>query len=92
MLIKGKFMKSENNKFILYVMNDCPFCTEAKELLKQNNLSHDVICFDNRPKVLEEFKDIYNWQTVPMVFERLEDNNFKLIGGYTDLKKRLGGA
>ena len=85
-------MKSTNKKFILYTMSGCPFCVEAKKDLKDRDISFDTISFDNRPKVLKEIKQIYDWKTVPMVFERLDTETFKLIGGYTDLKNYLEGA
>ena len=85
-------MKSTSREFILYTMSDCPFCTEAKKDLKDRDISFDTISFDNRPKVLKEIKQIYDWKTVPMVFEKLDNKTFKLIGGYTDLKNYLEGG
>ena len=67
----------------------CPFCIKAKEQLKAKNISFDVISFDKRPKILKEIKEIYDWKTVPMVFERLDNNTYRLVGGYTDLLNYL---
>ena len=76
-------------KYILYVKNKCPFCVKAKQLLVQKNVLFETISFDTRPKVLQEIKNIYDWKTVPMVFERVETKTYKLLGGYTDLVERL---
>ena len=89
MSTKGMFMKLKDKRFILYVTSKCAFCAKAKEQLKAKNISFDVISFDKRPKILKEVKEIYGWGTVPIVFERLENNAFKLVGGYTDLLNHL---
>jgi len=82
-------MKLKNKSFVLYIKNECPFCIKAKEHLKTKDIAFDVISFDKRPRVLKEIKEIYDWKTVPMVFERLDKSNYKLIGGYTDLLNYL---
>ena len=78
-----------NKRYILYIKKNCPFCVKALELLERESISFSTIAFDNRPQVLNEIKSIYQWNTVPMVFEASEDNNYKLVGGYTDLVATL---
>ena len=41
--------------------------------------------------LLEQMKTAYQWETVPMVFER-QDNDIKFIGGYTDLVEYFGNG
>tara|TARA_R110002110_G_scaffold313709_2_gene526968 strand:+ start:875 stop:1123 length:249 start_codon:yes stop_codon:yes gene_type:complete len=79
------------NKYIIYVKEKCPFCVKAIERLKNDNISFEKMAFDNRPAALQELKKIYEWQTVPMVFEKVGNSTYKLIGGYTDLLVRLDG-
>ena len=76
-------------KYILYVKNKCPFCVKATEILKSNKIKFETISFDKRPKVLKEMKNIYQWDTVPMVFERVGINTYRMIGGFTDLQKHI---
>jgi|1_EtaG_2_1085319.scaffolds.fasta_scaffold82568_2 glutaredoxin len=80
-----------SEKYILYVRTDCPFCVKAISLLKEKKEVFSVLDLKSRPKVLRELKDIYEWQTVPMIFEKTDGNVIKFIGGYTDLIKRLDG-
>lgn len=77
-----------DSKYILYVNTDCPFCNKASALLRKNNQKFSVLNLKNRPKVLKELKEIYEWKTVPMVFYR-QGNRVEFIGGYDDLNTRL---
>ena len=80
-----------NSKYILYIHGDCPFCEKASSLLKEKNKNFSTLNLKNRPKVLTELKNIYGWETVPMVFHKKE-NNIEFIGGFTDLCNRLQDA
>ena len=77
-----------DSRYILYARMNCPFCKKAVELLKSKGEDYKVLNLKSRPKVLEELKKIYEWSTVPMVFYK-QGNNIELVGGYTDLCKRL---
>jgi len=77
-----------DKKYILYVNMDCPFCKKAVSLLEKNDENFSILNLKKRPRVLQELKEIYNWYTVPMVFER-RDSEIKFIGGFTDLSERL---
>ena len=72
-------MKLKNKSFVIYATNKCPFCIKVKEHLKAKDISFDAISFDKRPTALKEIKEIYDWKTVPMVFERLDKNTYRLI-------------
>ena len=86
-------MNNNNKKqYILYIKSKCPFCVRAIDLLRENKVNFKTISFDKRPKVLDEIKEIYSWPTVPMVFENSGDNNYKLVGGYTDLLSDINGG
>lgn len=69
------------SKVIVYTMDFCPYCTAAKNLLKQHNIPFKEI------KVAED--DDASWdmlyeksgmKTMPQIF-----NGDELIGGYNEL-------
>ena len=74
-----------NKKFILYVKKECSFCAKAIAKLRDENIDFKTFLLDWRPLVWDELKDIYGWQTVPMIFEVVDEKTYKLVGGYTDL-------
>ena len=78
-----------NKRFVLYVKRKCPFCVKAATFLRDANIPFSTVAFDKRPLALSEMKEVYNWPTVPMVFEEMEEGTYKLVGGYTDLLQRL---
>ena len=72
--------------FEIYAWTDCPYCTNAKELLIEKNEQFVFCCIDQSDKLLAFLKEKYDWQTVPMIIEKNTDNcEEKFIGGYTDL-------
>ena len=76
-------------RYILFIREECPFCTMATALLEYKKLDYSVINFESgQTEILEEIKKAYDWKTVPMIFLR-EKNKIEFIGGYSDLKKRL---
>jgi|32_taG_2_1085360.scaffolds.fasta_scaffold16178_3 glutaredoxin 3 len=79
---------SIENKYILYVRSDCPFCKKAVKLLEERNLDFNILDLKRRSRVLKELKNIYDWQTVPMVFCR-SNTNIEFVGGFDDLSERL---
>tara|TARA_Y100001973_G_C5155744_1_gene310628 strand:- start:322 stop:597 length:276 start_codon:yes stop_codon:yes gene_type:complete len=84
--------------YVLVVKSSCEYCQESIELLKDKNKSFIYTDMEHATQVLEETKKQSDWQTVPMIWEQLVDwsnpaqqvmsNEF--IGGYSDLKERLG--
>jgi glutaredoxin len=73
-------------KAIIWSKNTCPFCDQAKNLLKlkgiefeERNISTDW----TREQLLEA---VPNARTVPQIF--LDE---QLIGGFTELRKHLQG-
>lgn len=73
-------------KAIVWSKNACPFCDQAKNLLKLKGIE-----FEERNVQTEWTKEqlleaVPNARTVPQIF--LDD---KLIGGFTELKKHFEG-
>lgn len=73
-------------KAIVWSKNQCPYCDQAKNLLKlkgieyeERNISRDW----TREQLLEAVPDA---RTVPQIF--LDE---QLIGGFTELRKHLKG-
>ena len=72
-------------KYIVFAKKDCPFCIKAQQLLEEKELDFKIVNFEtDQQSVLQEIKSAYDWQTVPMVFERNREI-IRFIGGYTDL-------
>jgi glutaredoxin len=77
-------------RYILFVRENCTFCVKAQALLNKKNLDYKVIDFaPEQDLILKEIKDAYQWDTVPMIFQRNGDL-IKFIGGYTGLAEHLG--
>ena len=73
-------------RYILFVKEECPYCSLAEGLLDERQLRYDSVHFSpEQADILEEMKKVYEWTTVPMVFRR-DSNQIEFIGGYTDLK------
>ena len=73
-------------KAIVWSKNHCPFCDQAKNLLKlkgieyeERNINHDW----TREQLLEAVPEA---RTVPQIFL-----DGKLIGGFTELRRHLQG-
>ena len=73
----------------LIVKVDCPFCKKAVNLLTQKKIPFIVVAADKGDGFLQEQKNHYNWQTVPIVVAIDENDNETVVGGYTELNERL---
>jgi len=80
----------QRNTYFLYTIPECPYCTMAKELLREQQHKFVVMELNREHATLIRLKEEMDWGTVPMVFE-LEGRDHKFIGGYTDLKNLLKG-
>ena len=76
-------------RYILFTRDNCPFCVEAQALLEQKGLDYKTVNFaPEQSLILKEIKEAYQWNTVPMIFQR-EGTMIEFVGGYTDLEKLL---
>ena len=68
--------------------SECPYCLQAKMVMIDRPESFEYCSVDHSPKLLDYYKTIYKYETVPMI---VEINQFtgqeKFIGGYSDLIK-----
>ena len=77
-------------KYVLFIKETCPFCIQAQELLEEHEANFKLIKFEeDQKKILQEIKDAYEWDTVPMIFQVTDRAVINFIGGYTDLIKHL---
>ena len=69
----------------------CPYCVQAIKLLDAGAYNYTLTLLDKNINALKHLKAKYEWKTVPIVLEYDEDNHdeFKLIGGYSDLLDHL---
>ncbi len=65
----------------VYTMENCPYCRQAKALLKQRGIEFEEISVDaNDDAEWERLLKVSGMRTMPQIFQGTE-----LIGGYTDL-------
>jgi len=68
-------------KIDIYTGPMCPYCTKAKELLEQKNLTFNELYIGDDIKIMEEMLDrSAGKRTVPQIF--INDVH---VGGYDDL-------
>ena len=73
-------------KAVVWSKDSCPFCVQAKALLKQKNIAVEERNINKdwtREQLLEAVPDA---RTLPQIF--LDD---KLVGGFTELRRHLQG-
>jgi len=76
-------------RYILFIKESCPYCVMAEKLLQERKLNYKSVAFEpDQEPTLQEIKEAYNWETVPMIFYR-NGSLIKFIGGYTDLLKEF---
>jgi glutaredoxin len=80
--VKGKEMNAE-----VWSKYNCPFCDQAKALLKQKGIQFEEKKIGDGFTREDLLESVPNARTVPQIF--LDE---ELIGGFTELKKRLENA
>lgn len=76
--------------FLLYVLEGCPYCKRAIDLLKSHKAEYKTILVPHEDKIKTQYKKDTGMKTFPMVFVSTgcpEKNHFIKIGGSTDLEK-----
>ena len=69
-------------KIVVYTTNQCPYCMEAKELLRSKGIKFETISLNDNDDLREELVQKYNYRTVPMIFI-----NEEFIGGFKELQQ-----
>jgi len=66
--------------------SECPFCLKAKMEMIAKRLPFEYCSVDHSNTMLDYYKSIYKYGTVPMIVEiNQSSGQEKFIGGYTDL-------
>jgi len=65
---------------LIYTSNLCPYCTMAKRLLDQKNVTYSEINIDSKPGLREQMMQKTRRRTVPQIY--IGDLH---VGGFDDL-------
>jgi glutaredoxin 3 len=68
------------SKVVIYTKESCPYCTMAKELLKERKMAFEEIRIDLDESKRDEMIRLSNRRTVPQIFI-----DGQSMGGYDDL-------
>ena len=69
----------------VYSKNNCPYCTQAKNLLKSRGVAFEEINIEEQPKA-REFILAEGHRTMPQIYQ---DGKLLIAGGYMGLAKQL---
>jgi glutaredoxin len=78
--------KEKNMKAIVWSKYNCPYCDQAKALLKQKGIQIEEKKIGDGYTKEELLEAVPTARTVPQIFIDGE-----LVGGFTELKARLNG-
>lgn len=67
-------------KVVVYTTSTCPYCIQAKELLKKKGVKFEEIRVDLDPAKRDEMVHLSGRRTVPQIFI-----NDEPIGGFDDM-------
>jgi glutaredoxin-related protein len=73
-------------KAIVWSKNGCPFCDQAKNLLKSKNIEFEERNIEKDWSREQLIEAVPNARTLPQIF--LDE---QLVGGFTELRTRLNG-
>ena len=68
----------------------CPWCVKAKELLENKGIPCYFRDLEKQKDLLYEYTHKFEWNTVPMVFFIASEDQYEFVGGFADLKNRIG--
>ena len=74
--------------FLIYTSNYCGYCTAAKRMFEQKNLTFKEINFDENPQVRNDVVAATGRRTVPVIFD-LRGEAPMYIGGFDETSKYL---
>ncbi|MBI19385.1 MAG: glutaredoxin 3 [Euryarchaeota archaeon] len=74
--------------FIMYTSTFCPYCTAAKRLFKQKNLSFTEFNFDHEPELRSLIVQETGHRTVPVIIDN-RGNQPMFIGGFDETNRYL---
>ena len=76
--------------FLLYVLDGCPYCEKAMEILRKNKLKYEKVVVPHDEEKKKEYKKKCEMTTFPMIFvETNEKNHYLKVGGSSDLENYM---
>lgn len=72
---------------ILYVLEHCPYCNRAFQILNDNNIKHKSIIVKNTEEEKNFYKKQNKMSSFPQIFMQLDGDNYMKIGGCDDLQE-----
>jgi glutaredoxin len=77
---------AKNTRYFIFGRSSCPFCIMAVDYCKLLKMEHVFCDYETRQHILEEYKDFYKQETVPIVLENNKDTGYtRKVGGYSEL-------
>ncbi len=74
---------------ILYVLENCPYCNRALQLLSSNKIKYSSIIVKNTDEEKNFYKKQNKMSSFPQIFMQINDDNYMKIGGCDDLQEIL---
>jgi glutaredoxin 3 len=74
--------------FLIYTGNYCGYCTAAKRMFEQKNLTFKEINFDEDPRARNDVVAATGRRTVPVIFD-LRGDAPMYIGGFDETSRYL---
>jgi len=75
--------------FFLWTKKECPFCIKAIDELFDEDCKYTEYEMGDKPETLQQVKDRFNWQTVPIILVQCSSGETKFVGGSSDLEDFL---
>ena len=72
----------------IYGLKWCIFCLRAINFMQEKGLEFHYHPVDDKERVLNYIKELYDHQTVPIITIETDDGE-ELIGGYDDFVKHI---
>lgn len=80
-------MSKTKSKFVIFVIDNCPFSERAQKLMKETNFKYSII---NVPKSQKDFyKKAHQMETFPQVFYHTSGGTIIKVGGCNELDNLL---
>lgn len=76
------------SSYKIYGKASCGFCRRLVQAMIDKKLSFYIEFLDDQPDKLQEMKELYKHQTVPIVIFR-QDGEETLIGGCTETLRKI---
>jgi glutaredoxin len=73
----------------LYVLETCPYCNKALDILKKNKIKHKKIIVENTEDAKNYYKKKNKMNTFPQIFLEYNETTSLKLGGCSDLENLI---